>query len=257
MPPPALANLLWLGREHVLCQNASLGTRMLSCLGRPVWRKLILGRGEGDELEKGITGNCILLAQARPESLAASLPPTTEQLQDTFVVLFARSIDEVSKAQALIVNRKEYVALVRARQAVCSVYADIPLDEQRVHQLPESGVPQEFLDCAQHLAEAEKVCIAAVGPASRPTDLACDAHGAAKPDAEHGSNDVDWEQLDGECTEPAKLTRAEQERQAFETNTAEDVPAGNLRNFPDETACGARSSCSSHCRSAAPSRRLR
>ena len=43
MPPPALANLMWLGREHPLCQNASVGTRMLSCLGRAVWRKLILG----------------------------------------------------------------------------------------------------------------------------------------------------------------------------------------------------------------------
>ena len=105
MPPPALANLFWLGREHVLCQTASLGARMLSCLGRPVWRKLILGKGDKDEQEKGIGGNCILLAQARPEELATSLPPTTQQVQDTFVVLFARSIDEVAKAQMLVVNK--------------------------------------------------------------------------------------------------------------------------------------------------------
>ena len=112
MPPPALANLLWLGREHVLCQKASLGTRMLSCLGRPVWRKLILGRGGKDEQEKGSGGNCILLAQARPEELATSLPPTTAQLQQTFVVLFAHSIADVGKAQMLVVNRQDYVALV-------------------------------------------------------------------------------------------------------------------------------------------------
>ena len=92
MPPPALANLLWLGREHALCQKASLGTRMLSCLGRPVRRQLILGKGDKEEQEKGIGGNCILLAQARPEELAPSLPPTTEQLQETFVVLFAHNI---------------------------------------------------------------------------------------------------------------------------------------------------------------------
>ena len=97
MPPPALANLLWLGREHVLCQTASLGTRMLSCLGRPVWRKLILGRGDTDEQDKCIGGNCILLAQARPEELATSLPPTTAQLQQTFVVLLAHSIAEVGE----------------------------------------------------------------------------------------------------------------------------------------------------------------
>ena len=92
---------------------------MLSCLGRPVWRKLILGKGDKDEQEKGIGGNCILLAQARPEELATSLPPTTTQVQKTFVVLFARSIEQVSKAQALIVSRQEYIKLVQTRSRVC------------------------------------------------------------------------------------------------------------------------------------------
>ena len=119
MTPPALANIIWLGREHSSWQNASLGTRMLSCLGRPVWRKLILGRGDKDEQQKGIGGNCILLAQARPEELATSLPPTTAQVQRNFVVLFARSIEQVGKAQALIVNRQDYIKLVQTRTRVC------------------------------------------------------------------------------------------------------------------------------------------
>jgi len=232
MPPPALANLLWLGREHVLCQRASLGTRMLSSLGRPVWRKLILGKGNKDEKEKGIQGNCILLAQARPEELATSLPPTTEQLQETFVVLFARSIEEVGKAQMLVVNRQDYIALVQTRRQVCPIYAEIPLDEERARQLPENGVPEQFLACAQHLEETEKVCIASVGPASRPVDLACDAHGAAKPDAQHDADDEDWEQLDDGALEAAKPTDAEQECQAFHTNTAEDVIAVDHSNQP-------------------------
>ena len=230
MPPPALANLLWLGRERVLCQTASLGTRMLSCLGRPVWRKLILGRGDKDEQEKGIGGNCILLAQARPEELATSLPPTTAQLQQTFVVLFAHSIAEVGKAQMLVVNRHDYAALVRTRSQVCPVYADIPLDEERTRQLPENGVPEQFLACAQHLAETEKVCIASVGPASRPVDVACDSHGAAKPNAEEGDDVEDWEDLDDGSLEATKLTDAEQERQTFDTNTAEDVIAVDHSN---------------------------
>ena len=121
MPPPALANLLWLGREHISWQTASLGTRMLSCLGRPVWRKLILGKGDKDEQEKGIGGNCILLAQARPQELATSLPPTTAQMQDTLVVLFARSIEEVSRAQALVVNRQDWTTLLLCeRGAECA-----------------------------------------------------------------------------------------------------------------------------------------
>ena len=132
MPPAALANLLWLGRELALCQSASVGTRMLSCLGRPVWRKLILGKGEKDEQEKGIGGNCILLAQARPHDFAASLPPKIEELQESFVALFSRSIDQVSKAHVLIVHRDDYLALIRLRKQVCQVYAEIPLNEERV-----------------------------------------------------------------------------------------------------------------------------
>ena len=92
---------------------------MLSCLGRPVWRKQILGKGSHDEAEKGIAGNFIFLAQARLHDLSASLPPETEQLQESFVVLFARSIDDVNKAQALIVNRDDYLALIRLRKQVC------------------------------------------------------------------------------------------------------------------------------------------
>ena len=107
MPPPALANLFWLGRAHILRHRASIGTRMLSCLGRLVWRKLILGKGDKDEQETGIGGNSILLAQARPEDLAAALPPTAAQLQESFVVLFSRSIEQVGKAQMLVVNRQD------------------------------------------------------------------------------------------------------------------------------------------------------
>ena len=107
MPLPALASLLWLCRERRLRQKASLGTRLLSCLGRPVWRKLILGKGDKDEQEAGIGGNCVLFAQARPEELVAALPPTTEKLQESFVFLFARSLEEVSRAQVLVVNRQD------------------------------------------------------------------------------------------------------------------------------------------------------
>ena len=45
-----------------LRQKASLGTQMLSRFVRPVWRELILGKGDKDEQEKGIGGDCILLA---------------------------------------------------------------------------------------------------------------------------------------------------------------------------------------------------
>ncbi len=39
----ALANFMWLGREHVLLQNSTPGLRLLLGLGRPCLRKLLLG----------------------------------------------------------------------------------------------------------------------------------------------------------------------------------------------------------------------
>ena len=124
-----------------------------------MWRKLILGKGDKDEQQQGITGNSILLAQARPDHVAASLPPPTEQLQDTFVVLFSRSIEEVKKSKMLIVHRQDFIDLVRTRQRVCTAYADVPLDEERVQHMPENDVPNDILACAQHLPETEKVNI--------------------------------------------------------------------------------------------------
>ena len=203
---------------------------MLSCLGRPVWRKLILGKGDKYEQETGIGGNSILLAQARPEDLAAALPPTATQLQEGFGVLFSRSIEQVGKAQMLVVNRQEYVDLVRTRKRVCQIYAEIPFDEERAQRFPENGVPEEILACAQHLPEAEKVCIASIGPASRPVDVACDAHTAPQPNTEQ--SDEEWEQMDDGSLDPANLTDTEQERQTFDTNTAEDVIAVDHSNEP-------------------------
>ena len=75
-------------------------------------------------------------------------------------------------AQKLTVRRDDYLALIRSREQVCRVYADIPFREEQVQQFAKHGVPQEILACAQHLAEAENVCITQVGPASRAVDLA-------------------------------------------------------------------------------------
>ena len=124
-----------------------------------------------------------------------------------------------------MVRQSDYLALIRLRKLVCPLYAEIALNEERVRQFPEHGVPRELLACAQHLPEVQNVSIAQVGPASRPVDVACDAHGAAKPHAEQNADDMEWEDLGTEGREPAKPTEAEQERQAFETNTAEDVIA--------------------------------
>ena len=112
------------------------------------------------------------------------------------------------------------------------MYAEVELNEEQVRRFPEQGVPQELLACAQHLPETENVHVAHVGPASRAVDVACDAHGAAKPVTEDTTDNPDWEELDTVAVDAALPTEAEHEKMNFETNTAEDVIAVDHSNDP-------------------------
>ena len=93
MPEYALANLLFLGRLHPLLQkHGTLGLRMLLCLGRPCFRKLLLGKGGKEEREGGLLGNHVLLSQPAAK-LDAVLPPSGQSLSENFVALFGKSSD--------------------------------------------------------------------------------------------------------------------------------------------------------------------
>ena len=76
MPEYALANDLWLGREPVALQSDSLGLRILLGLGRPCFRKLLLGKGQKDTLQSSFTSNHLLISRASA-SVVESLPPST------------------------------------------------------------------------------------------------------------------------------------------------------------------------------------
>ena len=66
MPRYALANQMFLGREHPLLQDSTPGLRLLLGFGRPCFRKLLLGKGRGEDRESGTTGNHILVSQGAP-----------------------------------------------------------------------------------------------------------------------------------------------------------------------------------------------
>ena len=106
MPRFALSNAMWLGRQHPLLQNASLGVRLLLGLGRPCFRKLLLGKGRTDEREAGTTGNHILVSQGAP-SISEVLPPSSRQLSDSFVAVFGQNKEDLSKCQLLTVSRRD------------------------------------------------------------------------------------------------------------------------------------------------------
>ena len=111
MPEYALANKLFLGRLHPLLQkHGTLGLRMLLCLGRPCFRKLVLGKGSTEDRQVGLQGNHVLLSQPAAD-LGKVLPLTSENLN--FVALFGPSHNDLSKCQILKVHREAYSNLSR------------------------------------------------------------------------------------------------------------------------------------------------
>ena len=195
MPEYALANLLFLGRLPALLQkHDTLGLRMLLSLGRPCFRKLLLGRGAKEERESGLLGNHVLLSQPAAK-LDDVLPPSGESLSNSFVALFGNSPEEVAKCQILKVHREAYVALVRERAQVNPFYHAVVLDAEGVAKLPEDGVPPQLLDCACPLLGSERYRATRVGPGSirDPMDQACDAEEASDeeaPEEEQGTEDA-------------------------------------------------------------------
>ena len=98
-------------------------------------RQLFLGRGGDDEVHKGMTGNTMLISQPSPSY--DQVMPNFASLNDGLVVLFCKSVDDVSKAQMLFVNREQYRFMVRHRQKVCPSFAQVSVDETAINQLPE------------------------------------------------------------------------------------------------------------------------
>ena len=92
---------------------------MLASSARLIMRQLFLGRGANDEVHKAMTGNTMLIAQ--PSPTYEQVLPNINALSESMVVLFCKSIDDVSKAEVLVVNREEYRAMVHHRKQVCPV----------------------------------------------------------------------------------------------------------------------------------------
>ena len=165
MPENALANLLWMGRQHPLLQNATLGLRLLLGLGRPCFRKLLLGRGKIEDREAGLTGNHVLVSQAA-DKMGDVLPPTSSQLSDHFVVIFGQSAEDLRKCQLLTVRRDSYKTLVDERCRTNPIFAEVRVSSTAVDALPTEGVPSQIAECAVHVPEADKYKATRAGPGS-------------------------------------------------------------------------------------------
>ena len=153
MPPLALANAFWLGREHPLYQGISLATSLALGRGRLCMRKLFLGHGPRDEVHSGLTGNIILLAQ--PDATSAIKLPDLDHTMETIQAVFCRSVDDVENAHVLMMQRDQYLQCAELRKKVCKVFEDIPIDHAiAAATIPENGVPSIIVERAIGLPEA-------------------------------------------------------------------------------------------------------
>ena len=146
MPPAALANLMWGGREHPSYQHLSTAMRTLLSRGRPLLRKIILGKGDQRDLSTGLVGNSMLVAQPTTGQIQARMPPPQNQIADNIVVIFTTTRNDVRKAKELYVSRSQYMECANLRKRVCYAFADVQISEENATEcLPENGVPEIFV----------------------------------------------------------------------------------------------------------------
>ena len=180
MPPLALANANWLGREHPLYQNLSLGMRLGLGLGRPMYRKLFLGRGRREESHTGITGNSILMGQ--PEVEAQDMIPNFDHVATTLAIMFSSDVNDLEHAQILSVERDKFLRCAELRKEVCETFQAVRIDATAAAQLPVNGVPEALVQSAQYVPESEELRVTMDGPAQRQSLFAGDEEAAEVPE---------------------------------------------------------------------------
>ena len=132
-----------------------------------------LGRaGDPAVQEKALAGNTIFFAQPTADVPSMELPPPPDALVDSLNVIFARNLHDLSKAEWAIVNRDEYLKIVRERKQHCPVFADVSIckDDLASSRLPEHGVPEHITACALEVDGSENALVKLEGPASRIAD---------------------------------------------------------------------------------------
>ena len=161
MPPAALCNDMWIGRLPTLFSGLSQSEKWLLSLGRPCWRKVLLGRRgvPDDEKQAGLLGNSVLLAQPTAGLPSRELPPDVDMLRDTLVIVFAGSgPNNLDKAKWATVRRSKYLEAARHRQKVCPAFAQISVNEQKCDTMfAEESIPEVVKQCAVEVPEVAEV----------------------------------------------------------------------------------------------------
>ena len=109
------------------------------------------------------------------------LPPTSASLSTSFVAIFGQSVDDLRKCQLLHVDRDAYETLVKERNKVNPIYANVKIDEVAISAFPENGIPNVIKECACPLPECDRYNATREGPGTirDPLDAAKDQDDAS------------------------------------------------------------------------------
>ena len=229
MPLNACANDNWIGRERPHVRDASKATKMLASLGRVCMKQVRLGRrGDAAVQQTALAGNTILFAQPTADVPSLELPPPLDALVDSLTVIFTRSIHDLSKAEWALVNREEYMRIVRERKQCCPCFGDVVIREDVADtRLPANGVPEHILACAQEVDGAEHAPTGLVGPASRAPDV-----GRMEEEGDDSDNASDHGPADGDKGSVGALQPAAESHGAAQPVDACDIPEDSIAVDP-------------------------
>ena len=159
MPPLALANDLWGGRLHPLYRELNLATQAALSPGRAMIRLFLLReRGEDKEtVQKGFSGNIVLLAQPSSTQILKALPPNEQEMQHCFSVLYNTSREDVGKQPGFVIVRQQYIECAELRRKVCPCFDEIQIDRERAAaELSQNAVPSDVLQSAIQMSSLDE-----------------------------------------------------------------------------------------------------
>ena len=138
--------------------------------------------------ERALVGNAVLFAEPAGGVPSMQLPPPQAALANSLNAIFTRSLGELSKAEWSLVNRHEYMRIVRERKAQCPVFSEITVCEaEAISRLPAHGVPEHGRACALEVDGVEHAAVRLQGPASRAPEVGHQADVAGESAGAPGS----------------------------------------------------------------------
>ena len=176
-----LANCNWIGRHEIMFRDTTLGHELLLPVGRVVSTKVYLTSTGVDQktkqhseswrqkfLQRGMQGTAIVFGNANVDAAMSQFPPTTEELQDSFVAVFTGPNDPTPEERALIQEQSVFARDQKDKMARAVLSSEVQFqvskqvfDKQAKHLLKTNYVYKEHAgyreDIVKQLSDEPRV----------------------------------------------------------------------------------------------------